>query len=64
MPSPGNPAEMKAVHEVLERYYMALLGPFEEAYRKNMMENQQRAIAAGRGLPGRPGMSPATLLLP
>ncbi|RDX55986.1 hypothetical protein OH76DRAFT_586460 [Lentinus brumalis] len=56
MPSPANPAETKPVHEVLERYYMALLGPFEEAYRKNMMENQQRAIAAGRGLPGRPGM--------
>ncbi|RPD63057.1 hypothetical protein L227DRAFT_644612 [Lentinus tigrinus ALCF2SS1-6] len=67
MPSPANPAETKPVHEMLERYYMALLGPFEEAYRKNMMENQQRAIAAGRGLPGRPGMvagNPAAGMMP
>ncbi|KAI8995524.1 hypothetical protein BD414DRAFT_479785 [Trametes punicea] len=52
MPAPNNPAELQPTAAVLERYYNALLGPFEEAYRKNMMEHSQRAaIAAGR-MPG------------
>ncbi|OSD03539.1 hypothetical protein PYCCODRAFT_1476932 [Trametes coccinea BRFM310] len=53
MPAPNNPAELQPTAAVLERYYTALLGPFEEAYRKNMMEQSQRAaLAAGRMPPG------------
>ncbi|KAI0639294.1 hypothetical protein C8Q77DRAFT_1046559 [Trametes polyzona] len=44
------PGEMQSTAMILERYYTALLGPFEEAYRKNMMESQ-RAALAGR-MPG------------
>ncbi|KAI0361749.1 hypothetical protein OH77DRAFT_1492728 [Trametes cingulata] len=51
MPSLHNPAELQPTAAVLERYYTVLLGPFEEAYRKNMME--QRAAMANR-MPGGP----------
>ncbi|EKM60949.1 uncharacterized protein PHACADRAFT_83217 [Phanerochaete carnosa HHB-10118-sp] len=36
----------------LQHYYMQLLGPFEEAYRKNQMRDQQRM--QGRAQPGFP----------
>ncbi|KAI0374281.1 hypothetical protein BV20DRAFT_935514 [Pilatotrama ljubarskyi] len=49
MPSPSNPTELQPTAPVLERYYTALLGPFEEAYRKNVLE--QRAAMTGR-MPG------------
>ncbi|CDO72348.1 hypothetical protein BN946_scf184977.g45 [Trametes cinnabarina] len=53
MPTPNNPAELQPTAAILERYYTALLGPFEEAYRRNMMEQSQRAaLAAGRMPPG------------
>ena len=42
MTSPSNPAEHQPVVAVLERYYTAILGPFEEAYRKNIVEQQLR----------------------
>ncbi|KAI0757114.1 hypothetical protein C8Q80DRAFT_1265086 [Daedaleopsis nitida] len=49
MPAPNNPAEQQPLVSVLERYYSALLGPFEEAYRKNIEQQNQRAMA-GRQL--------------
>ncbi|KAH9857885.1 hypothetical protein C2E23DRAFT_718417 [Lenzites betulinus] len=74
MPSPNNPGEVQSTAAIVERYYTALLGPFEEAYRKNMMEQSQRAALAGRmsgaqqgpmspqvrqgGMGGMPGQSP------
>ena len=57
MTSPSNPAEHQPVVAVLERYYTAILGPFEEAYRKNIVEQQQRARQQGNMNPqARPGM--------
>ena len=72
MSSPNN-IEPQPVVSVLERYYTALLGPFEEAYRKNLMEQQQRARQQGNmnqrpgmvGIPGQnmslPGGNPAAV---
>ncbi|KAI1797771.1 hypothetical protein LXA43DRAFT_876851 [Ganoderma leucocontextum] len=71
--SPNNIAEPQPLVAILERYYTALLGPFEEAYRKNMMEQQQRARQQGNmnqrpgmvGIPGQnmslPGGNPAAV---
>ncbi|EIW64780.1 uncharacterized protein TRAVEDRAFT_33530 [Trametes versicolor FP-101664 SS1] len=55
IPSPNNPVEPQPTAPIIERYYTALLGPFEEAYRKNMMEQSQRAALAGRMPGGQPG---------
>lgn len=72
MSSPNN-IEPQPVVAILERYYTALIGPFEEAYRKNLMEQQQRARQQGSmnqrpgmvGIPGQnialPGGSPAAV---
>ncbi|EJF66597.1 hypothetical protein DICSQDRAFT_46065 [Dichomitus squalens LYAD-421 SS1] len=64
MASPSNPAEHQSVVVVLERYYTAILGPFEEAYRKNIVEQQRRAqqqsnmnSQARPGMIGMPGQS-------
>nr|VWO96783.1 ARID domain-containing protein [Ganoderma boninense] len=54
MSSP-NSIEPQLVVAILERYYTALIGPFEEAYRKNLMEQQQRARQQGN-MNQRPGM--------
>ncbi|KAI0824277.1 hypothetical protein BC628DRAFT_1323107 [Trametes gibbosa] len=58
MPSLNNPGEAQSTAAIVERYYTALLGPFEEAYRKNMMEQSQRV---GRMSGGQQGpMTPQT----
>ncbi|KAH9937577.1 uncharacterized protein B0H18DRAFT_1113394 [Fomitopsis serialis] len=49
------------VAPIVARYYMMIVGPFEEAYRRNMREQQMRAAAqqgpAADGLPGPSNMS-------
>ena len=43
----------QAVAPILARYYMLIVGPFEEAYRKNLREQQMRAAAQQGGqMPG------------
>ncbi|KAG2023320.1 hypothetical protein CC2G_000985 [Coprinopsis cinerea AmutBmut pab1-1] len=37
-----------SVAKMLSQYYMAILLPFEESYRKNMQENQRKASLANR----------------
>ncbi len=75
MSSP-NSIDPQPVVAILERYYTALIGPFEEAYRKNLMEQQQRARQQGNmnqrpgmvGIPGQnmplPGGNPAAVAIP
>ena len=48
------PQSHQAVAPVLARYYMLIVGPFEEAYRKNLREQQMRAAAqqGGQQMPG------------
>ncbi|KAH9946784.1 hypothetical protein B0H21DRAFT_382456 [Amylocystis lapponica] len=46
-----------SVAHVLAQYYLSLIGPFEEAYRRNLhqqqqQQQQQRALLAGRVPPG------------
>ncbi|KAI0348643.1 hypothetical protein BDW22DRAFT_1404472 [Trametopsis cervina] len=57
----------------LRHYYNSIIGPFEEAYRKNMREQQQRALQQGRpqggvpmsaGVPSRSGPNPMTGTFP
>lgn len=44
--------QMQSTASTLQHYYMQLLGPFEEAYRKNQMRDPQRM--QGRPQPGFP----------
>jgi SWI/SNF chromatin-remodeling complex subunit SWI1 len=41
-----------SVAATLSQYYMAILYPFEEAYKRNLQDQQRKAIAAGSRQPG------------
>lgn len=47
--APSTASGEQPVAPVLERYYTAILGPFEEMYRKNAMEQAARASMAAQG---------------
>ncbi|KAI0778073.1 hypothetical protein BD413DRAFT_466303 [Trametes elegans] len=71
VPSTG---EIQPTYHVLERYYITILGDYEEAYRKSLAEQSQRAaLASGRGPgpqqgplnpPSRPGGMPGMPNMP
>ncbi|KAI0670013.1 hypothetical protein C8Q78DRAFT_992406 [Trametes maxima] len=49
---PSATGELQPTAAVLERYYTAILGSFEEAYRKNMMEHRSMAGRMPGAQPG------------
>ncbi|KAI0335418.1 hypothetical protein GY45DRAFT_1431031 [Cubamyces sp. BRFM 1775] len=52
IPPPNNVGEPQTIASVVERYYSAILGPFEDAYRKNVMEQQSQRAALAARMPG------------
>ena len=60
MPAPNEQGDVLVIH-TLERYYNALLLPFEEAYRRNVLEQQRNRMHGGIRPPnmqGPPAMAP------
>ncbi len=46
--------QVQSIAPVLNQHYNLLIGPFEEAYRRNVRDQQQRSALAARGQPGMP----------
>lgn len=58
---PNGQQSVQSVARVLQNYYQVILGKFEEVYKKNVSEQQRKALS-GQMRPGDPQPSPARMV--
>ncbi|KAG1755134.1 uncharacterized protein EDB91DRAFT_274974 [Suillus paluster] len=64
LPHLSNPGQQRSVTQILGNLYTAILHPFDEMYRRNMQENNRKAMMASGRQPGvntaPPNMNPGS----